>query len=69
MVHNIPRVHRVDTRYDTTNMRMSSTSEITDADLSLSSEGNQDLKILSRLFSRFLLEYILDRMHSTDRIE
>ena len=29
----------------------------------------QYLKILSRLFSRFVLEYILDRMHSTDRIE
>ena len=32
--------------------------------------GNQYLKTLSRLFSRFLLEYILDRMHSRqNRIE
>ena len=37
--------------------------------IAITSEGNQYLKILSRLFSRFLLEYILDRMHSTDRIE
>ena len=37
--------------------------------IAITSEGNQYLKILSRLFSCFLLEYILDRMHSTDRIE